>query len=252
MPYENRRFCWNGVVNPAPEAAAFYAAILGWRPGAHVVEDGSSRTLFEVDGVPLAHLEHGGQADGEGEASHWVSYLRVEDVDAATEASEKAGGRTLVPPDDISGGRFSKVASPSGVPLCLYREADEEAVRHPPPGPGAVHWTELHSADVEADVAWLETALGFEVQTMPIPGGRYYLLNSGGETRGGAVAALNDEVAGRWLAWVHVTDVDATLERIRGLGGRALTGPSDYPDVGRMAIAADPAGAVFGVMTPAG
>ena len=250
MPYENNAFCWNGVVSRDPErATAFYEATIGWSAFEHTFEDGSGGTLLEADGVPRAHLR---EPEMEGEGDHWVSYLRVADVDATTDASSAAGGRVLIPPTDIPPGRFSMVAGPTGVPLCFYHEADEETASHPPPGPGSVTWTELHSTDVEADLEWLKASVGFEVGEMPIPGGgTYYLLASGGVNRGGVVAAFNDDVAARWLTWVHVEDVDAALERGSGHGGRAITDPSDYPDVGRMAIAADPTGGVFGMMTPA-
>ena len=46
-------------------------------------------------------------------------------------------------------------------------------------------------------------------------------------------------------------DVDATLSRVANSGGQAVTEASDYLGVGRMAIARDPAGAVFGVIAPA-
>lgn len=249
MPYENNAFCWNGVVSADPErAAAFYEATIGWTAYEHTFEDGSGGTMLAAGDVPRAHLR---EPEMEGEGSRWVSYLRVEDVNATTDASTAAGGRVLIPPTDVPPGRFSMVVGPSGVPLCFYHEADEDEAANPPPGPGSVTWTELHSTDVDADVEWLKASVGFEIQEMPISGGTYYLLSSGGETRGGAVAAHTDDVAGRWLTWIHVEDVDETVERIVEHGGRAVTEPSDYPDVGRMAIAEDPTGGVFGVMTPA-
>ena len=76
------------------------------------------------------------------------------------------------------------------------------------------------------------------------------MLNSGGKPRGGVTKSLNESVAGRWLNWVHVADVDATLIRAADAGGQAVTEASDYPGVGRMAILSDPTGAVFGVITP--
>jgi predicted enzyme related to lactoylglutathione lyase len=47
-----------------------------------------------------------------------------------------------------------------------------------------------------------------------------------------------------------VTDADAAAAKIRELGGGVLAEPFDTP-VGRMAVAADPQGAVFSIMQPA-
>ncbi|MGI9628155.1 MAG: VOC family protein, partial [Longimicrobiales bacterium] len=113
------------------------------------------------------------------------------------------------------------------------------------------NWTELQSNDVESDLTWLTQTFGFETDEMPTPdGGTYYMLKAGGKPRGGLCAAFKPEVAGRWLNWVQVADVDDAIGRARAEGGTAVTDPSDYPGVGRMAIAKDPSGAVFGVITP--
>ena len=105
----------------------------------------------------------------------------------------------------------------------------------------------------EAEGKTLKLAVGYSHPVeMPIPdGGVYYMLNSGGKPRGGATAAINDDVAGRWLPWVQVGDVDNTVGRVRSGGGRTITDPFDYPGVGRMSMVADPTGAAFGVITPA-
>ena len=46
---------------------------------------------------------------------------------------------------------------------------------------------------------------------------------------------------------VAAADVDASLEQATGLGATTITEPMDIPTVGRMAIIADPTGAVVGL-----
>jgi predicted enzyme related to lactoylglutathione lyase len=48
-----------------------------------------------------------------------------------------------------------------------------------------------------------------------------------------------------WSTYVTVADVDATAEKAKGLGATVFAGPMDVMDAGRMAVLADPAGAVF-------
>lgn len=50
-----------------------------------------------------------------------------------------------------------------------------------------------------------------------------------------------------WTAYLATDDADATAAAVTAAGGMVFTAPFDVMDVGRMAIAADPAGAVFGL-----
>jgi hypothetical protein len=53
-----------------------------------------------------------------------------------------------------------------------------------------------------------------------------------------------------WVTYVSVADADETAERVRAAGGTVMVEPMDVEDLGRMAIFADPTGAVFGVWQP--
>jgi hypothetical protein len=248
MAIDDRSFCWYGITSPdIDRAKQFYNAAVGWQPVDHTFPNGDSATMFVAGEVPRAHL----RAPETGEPNHWTSYLRVEDVDASLARALAAGGQLIVAATDIAPGRFAGIASPSGAPMCLFREGDSDDAGNAPAGVGHVHWTELQSKDIDADRAWLEAAFGFETARMPAEGMEYYLLNAGGQPRGGLCRAYNADVAGTWLNWVEVDDADAAVERIRAAGGQSITDPSDYPDVGRLAIVADPDGATFGVMKPA-
>jgi predicted enzyme related to lactoylglutathione lyase len=50
-----------------------------------------------------------------------------------------------------------------------------------------------------------------------------------------------------WTTYLASRDVDETARKIKAAGGQVLMEPFDVMDVGRMALAADPGGAVFGV-----
>ena len=55
------------------------------------------------------------------------------------------------------------------------------------------------------------------------------------------------EMPSVWTTYIASADADETASKIKSAGGQLLMEPFDVMDVGRMAIAADPAGAVFGV-----
>ncbi len=247
MAYDNNRFCWHGVISTDPEkAAAFYTSVLGWGVLKQPMGD-TEGTMFTAGGVPRAHVM---APPMEGVPSHWDNYLRVDDVDARTQACVAAGGAVMVPPTDIPVGRFSVVTSPSGAAISLFHESDEAGATHAPDGDGSICWTELHSKDVDADLAWLKTALGFETQEMPMPEGPYHLLVQGESQRGGVMVSQHDQAPSMWLSWVQVANVDETLELATANGGNVLAPAFEVPVVGRLGIIADSTGGVFGVMTP--
>ncbi len=50
-----------------------------------------------------------------------------------------------------------------------------------------------------------------------------------------------------WMTYLATADADATADKIKGASGQLVMEPMDVMDAGRMAVAMDPAGAVFGV-----
>ncbi len=71
----------------------------------------------------------------------------------------------------------------------------------------------------------------------------------------GGVLPITDEMQQHgarptWLGYIHVTDVDRSVGKIEQAGGKILMPPFDIPNVGRIAMVADPQGAPFYVMKP--
>src|SRR5690242_1753665 len=53
-----------------------------------------------------------------------------------------------------------------------------------------------------------------------------------------------------WTGYICVDDCDAAADKIKRLGGAVRQPPTDIPGIGRFAVVADPAGAVFAIMKP--
>ena len=247
MSFQTNRFCWAGCISTDTDAAkAFYTEVIGWKTETVPMGDNDA-TFFKAAGKQLAHLA---APVADGVPSHWNNYLRVDDVDAAAKTAVANGGKQLVPGTDIPPGRFSVVASPSGATFSLFKEASADSEHHPG-GTGSVHWVELHSKDVNADLAWLKSTFGYDTEVMEMPDGPYNILKSDGEPRGGVMASQEEKAPSMWLTWIHVDDVDSTLERTKTHKGGVIAPAFDIPTVGRMAIIKDPTGGVLGVITPA-
>lgn len=247
MAFQTNRFCWYGCISTDTDVAkTFYSEVLGW--GVTTVPMGDDdATFFAAGGKKVAHLA---APPMDGVPSHWNNYLRVEDVDASSAKAVENGGKQLVAPTDIPPGRFSVVSSPSGATFSLFHEASDDSEHHPG-GEGSVHWVELHSKDLSADLAWLTATFGFTTDEMDMPDGKYTILKSGDEMRGGAMASTEEKAPSMWLTWMQVGNVDETVARVGNHNGNVLSPAFDVPNIGRMAVVQDPAGGVFGVITPA-
>jgi hypothetical protein len=122
---------------------------------------------------------------------------------------------------------------------------------------GSIIWYELMTSEAAAAERFYGELVGWRFATHPgatAAGGAYRLLSAPDAPVGGMMEVDGDmnQAGGRplWVAYFAVDDVDASAERLVGAGGRLLMGPLDLPGVGRVALAADPFGAVFYIMRP--
>jgi len=119
--------------------------------------------------------------------------------------------------------------------------------------PGVPCWVDSGQPDPEAAAAFYGGLFGWELEdTMPAGSpGKYYMAR----LRGADVAAVGSLPEGAppvaaWTTYIQVASVDETAARVLEAGGRVLAEPFDVFDAGRMAMLADPEGAVFGVWEP--
>jgi len=119
-------------------------------------------------------------------------------------------------------------------------------------------WYELMTDDADAAIDFYSDVVGWTAADHPnstTPGGMRYTVLSAGESGIGGVMQLDEAmknagVKPMWLGYIHVTDTDDAVRRIKDAGGSIHVPPTDIPNVGRFAMAADPGGAPFYVMTP--
>ena len=109
---------------------------------------------------------------------------------------------------------------------------------------------DVTTTDVAAAAAFYGGLFGWTAQTDPRPkAGGYTVFTVGGK----AVAAASPPPPGQegvpphWTVYLASDDVDETAARVQEAGGVVHLEPFDVLDAGRMAVAADPSGAVFGV-----
>ncbi len=119
---------------------------------------------------------------------------------------------------------------------------------------GSVHWNELNTRDVETAKRFYGATVGWTFEGMPMPNGTYWVARSDGKPIAGILDItdlLPAHVPNHWFTYLEVDDLEARLRVAEANGATIVKPPFDVQGVGRIAIVADPTGAVIGWMTPA-
>lgn len=119
-------------------------------------------------------------------------------------------------------------------------------IRSTPWPAGVPCWADLTAPDVDAAKAFYAGVLGWTfADTGPEYGG-YVLAEVGGAAAAG-IGPLQGGTPSAWTLYLASADVDATAAAVTEHGGTIHAAPMDVGALGRMIVAADPTGAVFGV-----
>lgn len=121
--------------------------------------------------------------------------------------------------------------------------------------PGKFVWADLFTADRAAAEKFYTGVFNWtatEVERATPSGTHSYVIlsNDGRPIAGIAVRPkkLKDEARGRWVGYISVADVPATLAAATAQGGKIIFPSKDLPQRGTQAIFADPEGALVGVI----
>ncbi|MFE2944542.1 VOC family protein [Streptomyces sp. NPDC059255] len=114
--------------------------------------------------------------------------------------------------------------------------------------PGTPCWVSLMVHGLAATEEFYGALFGWEFEPGPQQLGPYVRgLLDGKEIAGIGQLPPDRHLPIAWLTYLATDNADLTAETIRSCGGTVGVGPLDAAAAGRMAIAADPAGAVFGI-----
>ena len=240
MSTEVGKFVWHEHASSDQEyAKEFYGRLLGWE-----------FEVFDMGGSDYPMISSGGVTHGgfppvpEGTPSHWVGNVQVESVDSTVERAKAAGGAVLVEPVHFPGvGRYALVADPQGADIAVF-QPDSDG----PMGRGVFVWDELLTGDVEGAKAFYGEVFGWTASDSDMGGGFVYTMFRRGEDDAAGAMALGEiQAPPHWMPYIAADEIDATAARVGELGGMVIREPWDIERVGRLAIAQDPTGAVFGL-----
>jgi predicted enzyme related to lactoylglutathione lyase len=123
--------------------------------------------------------------------------------------------------------------------------------RDSPWPPGTPCWVDLAVDDVPLAGAFYQALFGWTLsarddQADGQQGDGYHIAHQYGRVAAGLGPKTGERPAA-WTTYLATGDADATAAAITAAGGQLLAEPVDITDRGRVAIATDPAGAVFGL-----
>jgi predicted enzyme related to lactoylglutathione lyase len=244
--YTPGTFCWTDLATTDQAAAkAFYGGLLGWEADDRPMGDGVFYSMMRVDGKDVAAIApQPAQQREAGVPSMWQSYISVQSADAAAERAKELGGSVHAPPFDVMDvGRMAVIQDPQGAHFMVWQPQAHFGAALVN-APGALVWNELNSPDLDGSSAFYSGLFGWSVapfEGSPEP----YLSIKNGDANAGGIRPLSAPGAPpHWLVYFGVEEIDAALAKVGELGGTRIAGPIDI-QVAKIAVVADPQGAVF-------
>lgn len=252
---ETGRVVWHDLLTTTPEASRrFYGELFGWtfeEPGIPVgFGSGDAYRLIRHDGRLIGGMVDARTLNRDENVSQWITVISVEDIAAATQAVEAAGGDVLTRPVSLpTRGRMGVYADADGAIFALVETRDGD-----PPERDARRndflWNELWTGDVDRAAAFYRRVVGLERETRDVgDSAEYHLLLRRGEPAAGIMQHPFPAARPVWANYLRVDDPAAIAARVEALGGRVAIRPMTRPTGGVAALVLGPSGAGIALQT---
>jgi predicted enzyme related to lactoylglutathione lyase len=249
--YDQGTPSWVGLATTDVEGAeSFYGALFGWEADHQPSGEGMIYSMQILKGKSAAAIYKMDEEQvKQGIPPHWVTYITVNDVDAATAKVEPAGGKVVMHPFDVmDNGRMAIISDPEGSVFCLWqpmKNIGAEIVNEH----GAVCWNELAVNDPKNVIPFYSKVLDIDLGKMEGSPMEYWLFKVGGRDVGGILRKneqMND-LPSHWSVYFTVDDCDGIVEKAKSMKAQVIVPPTDMGP-GRFAVLQDPQSAVFSVI----
>ncbi|MGO9257984.1 MAG: VOC family protein [Bryobacteraceae bacterium] len=247
-------FCWIELATVDQNAAKqFYTALFGWSFVDGPMGPDEIYTMFKLQGRDVGAAFTLNQAMREqGVPPNWALYVSSASADDTVQAALDAGGRAIAGPFDVADyGRMAVLQDPTGAMVSVW-EPRSHAGFGIAGEPGTLCWADLSTPDPETASAFYNAAFGWSFD-LGQDGSGYLHINNGDTGIGGIppAAMRSPGAPPHWMIYMLVADCDQSAAQAKELGARLYLEPMSIENVGRMAVVADPQGAVFALFQPA-
>jgi predicted enzyme related to lactoylglutathione lyase len=113
---------------------------------------------------------------------------------------------------------------------------------------GTPCWVDLGTSDIQQSAGFYASVFGWGIEQGPPEAGGYSMAMLEGRNVAGIGPVMGPPgTPSTWSTYFAAADADAAAARVTSAGGQLIAGPMDVMDVGRLVMAADVTGAVFGL-----
>jgi uncharacterized protein len=244
-------FCWIELATNDQKAAKnFYGSLFGWTARDNPMGPDAVYTIFQLEGRDAA-AGYTIRADQlvQGMPPNWMIYIAVDNADRTADKVKQLGGTALGPAFDAGEfGRMAVLQDPTGAHFCVWQA-------HKNTGIGIAHvtgtlcWADLSTPDPKRASDFYSRLFGWQIMAGEKDNSGYLHIKNGEHFIGGIPPTAHRPPGAppHWLAYFWVDGVDASAEKAKQMGGKLCLAPMTIEEVGRMAVIADPQGAVFAI-----
>lgn len=246
--------CWFELGTTDQKAAnEFYKNLFGWEIVDAPIGPDMFYSMYKISGHDVAAgFTLMPQMLEAGIPPHWGVYFKTEDADATAAKVTELGGKINQPPMDVfDHGRLAAFMDPEGAPFAVWQPKKHQGATAVGDN-NMVCWSELATRDVEKASSFYSSLFGWSTKDSTGQPTRYVEFTPAGQQMStGGMLQMNEQwgdMPPHWGIYFRVEDCDAAAAKIKELGGKICHGPFDAPNVGRIAVCADPQNAVFSII----
>ena len=244
-------FCWIELATSDQNAAKdFYTQIFGWTPKDAPIGPNDIYTIFQLQGRDAAAAcTLRPEQTSMGVPPHWNLYVAVESAEPPPQKLHSLAAEFWRRPLMLS-------CRPHGRPAgshwrChLTLASEKEFGNWNYELDGTLCWADLSTPDQARAGQFYSDLFGWSVMKEDEdPAHNYWHIKNGEDFIGGIPPASQNQpgVPPHWLPYFTVSDCDATSQKANQFGARLYMPPTDFEDIGRISVMADPQGATFAI-----
>jgi predicted enzyme related to lactoylglutathione lyase len=230
------------ITENADAASRFYGELFPW--DVEKVEDGGYAVHHK--GRLIASISQIDGSEGEVEKSFWLVAFAVNDLKQTLRSANENNATVLEKNTKVRDlGRFAVIRDPEGAPI-MFIQSGKTPIGGTD-GPGAWVWSELWTDDIDKAAKFYSNVIGLGHDATDRGGRPYHHFTSQGKPRAGIIKipAELEKVDPGWAPYVAVADLEATVAKVKELGGRVIFAEKEHPAQGAVALIIDPTGAAL-------
>lgn len=236
-------------------AKKFYTDLFGWTVDDAPMGPNEFYSMFKLNGesAAAAYTLRKDQQE-HGVPPHWMLYIAVDNADDSARRAKELGATIIAEPFDVMDiGRMSVVQDPTGAVFCLWQAKQNSGITTKSSEDGAFCWADLNTSDVARASDFYTKLFGWKLEKGEKDPSGYLHIKNGDDYIGGIPPAEHRDpnAPPHWLLYFETSNCDSSVEKAKQNGAKVYYGPVSMENVGRLAVLADPQGAVFSVFQSA-